>query len=148
MELRNNNDRIKYLNEKHKEIIQNQENTLVIDFDKAIQENKEEKIVVKFLNKNYYLPATMPFKFSTFFLRYCLKKENGKMNVIIPDDKILTFIEYMFGNSFMEALDNSQDDKITINIVLETLVPPIMKKWGYSINASHNQKKRQMMIPG
>lgn len=144
---KNNEDRIKYLNEKEQEMIKDQEAELFIDFDKAIQENKKKSIIVNFLNKNYYLPIKMPFNFSTFFLRNCLTKEKGVTLVDIPDDKVLEFIKLMFGEVFFKSLEDSKDSGISLSLVFDKLVPPILKQWGYDTTKDKNiEKKTKMTI--
>lgn len=131
--LKNNEARLQYLNEKHEEIKQDQEAKLVIDFDKAIQESREY-ISINFLNREYRLPTDIPFNFSTFFMRHCMKKVKGKVIVEIPDDRALEFIERMFGDEFMRALNACKNSKVTTKLVFETLVPPILEQWGYDTN--------------
>lgn len=145
----NNQERLEYLNNKQNEIAQKQEDGLVIDFDRAIMENKKT-IKVKFLNKIYHLPAEMPFNFSTFFLRNCVTKgKNGQMLINIPDDKVIEFIELMFGVDFVNAVENCKDNKISINLIMQIIAPPVLKEWGYDTKATPEmQKKTQAMMRG
>lgn len=144
---KNNEERLAYLNSKQDEIAVRQEGELLIDFDKALEESKEEQIKVKFLNKHYQVPASMPFNFSIFFLRNCYKKVNGKMTVVVPDEYLVKFITMMFGNDFMTALENTKDVRITMGIVFSKIVPVILDKWGYNVDTT-KQKKIQTLIQG
>jgi len=144
---KNNEERLAYLNTKQDEIAVRQEGELLIDFDKALEESKEEQIKVKFLNKYYQVPTSMPFNFSIFFLRNCYKKVNGKMTVVVPDEYLVKFITMMFGNDFMTALENTKDVRITMGIVFSKIVPAILDKWGYNVDTT-KQKKIQTLTQG
>jgi len=134
--LKNNADRIKFLDEKQEEITERQSNNLVLDFDQALREENKQKIEIKLLGKTYFLPKKMPFNFSTFFLRFCYKKIKGQWTVIMDDDKIMPFIELMFGKRFIENLEKSRDNRISMMFVYEKIVPKILNEWGYHMDAS------------
>ena len=134
--LNNNADRIKFLNEKQEEITERQSNNLVLDFDQALKEENKQKIEIKLLGRTYFLPKKMPFNFSTFFLRNCYKKIKGQWTVVMDDDKIMPFIELMFGKKFIENLENSRDNRISMMFVYEKIVPKILDQWGYNMDTS------------
>ncbi len=142
-----NEKRLELLENKFEEIKERQESELTCDFDKALEEyvKKKERLTVRFLGKIYELPQSVPFNFSTFFLRYCIKKVNGKQVVSIPDDKILQFIKLMFGQKFLIALETSNNVNVSIEFVNETIVPFVMKQWGYDID-NENVKDLQKKI--
>jgi len=142
-----NEKRLELLENKFEEIKERQESELTYDFDKALEEyvKKKERFTVRFLGKIYELPQSVPFNFSTFFLRYCVKKVGGQQIVSIPDDKILQFIKLMFGQKFLVALETSNDVNVSIEFVNETIVPLVMKQWGYDID-NENVKDLQKKI--
>jgi hypothetical protein len=139
---KSNEERMEYLNNKQNEIALRQEGSLVIDFDKALEEAQEDSISVKFMGKHYLVPSSMPFNFSIFFLRNCYKKVNGKMVVAVPDEHLVKFITMMFGNEFMVALENAKDVRVTMSKVFSSIVPDILGAWGYDIDTGKKDQKK------
>jgi hypothetical protein len=137
---KNNAERIAYLEDKQKEITDRQENNLVFDFDDALKEDNKRKIEIKLLNKTYFLPIKMPFSFSTFFLRHCYRKINGKWTVAFEDKYLMPFLELMFGKKFLDDLERARDNRISMMFVYEKIVPKIMKEWGYDVNPDDQKK--------
>jgi hypothetical protein len=135
----NNEERENYLEEKFHEERQKQEENLLVDFDKAIEEeqNKNKPYKIKFLGKIYYVPYQMPFDFSLFFFRYCYKKINGKIVVSVPDDKLDKFIILMIGHEVVRALENTKY-RPSLDFVFKELAAPILSKWGYDVNSNNN----------
>lgn len=131
--LSTNEEKIAFLNTKTEELSQHQEQELVVDYDEALEEyqaqNKPYKI--KFKGTIFNIPRSMPFSFGLFYMRYCIKKRDGKTIFEIPDDKLSEFIEKMFGKEFLDILDQSKD--LELNFVVGRLIPDIMNNWGYSI---------------
>ncbi len=131
--LTTNEDRIAFLNAKTEELSVQQEEELVADYDAALKEyqekNKPHK--VKFKGKVFDVPRSIPFAFSLFYMRNCIKKENGATIFFIPDDKQGEFLEKMFGPKFLAVLEESDD--VELNFIFSTLVADIMGKWGYNI---------------
>lgn len=136
---KNNDDRIKYLTEKQNEISERQENNLVLDFDQAIKEANKKQIEIKLLDKTYFLPSEMPFNFSTFFLRHCYKKVKGQFVVMMPEDKMLEFLELMFGKRFIQSLENSNNCNVSMLFVFQNIVPTVLREWGYDTNVDPKQ---------
>lgn len=120
-----------------------QEADLLVDFDKIIDEKSKKPLVIKFQEKLYQVPADMPFSFAMFFFRHCFKKKNGVQTISCPEDKLGTFIELMFGQSFLNALENAKNIKVGLNFVMEELSPKILREWGYdTTKSSHISKKK------
>lgn len=141
---KDNEARSNYLDQELDKLVKDQENNLLVDFDKAIEEyqNKNNFYKVKFLNEIYNIPKQMPFNFGTFFFRYCYKKINGKITIDVPDEKIMLFIELMFGKEILIPLE-STDNKAPLDFVFEKLAMPILEKWGYGVkNKSQNMEKK------
>lgn len=143
---KNNNERIAYLNQKHEEILENQESSLLIDFDAALKEEEAKGYKIKVLEKYFYIPAAMPFNFSTFFLRHCYKRIKGKMVVTIPEDKMMDFLKLMFGNDFLICLENSNNRNLSIDFVYKKIIPVIMKSWGYNMDNSKTQELEKKVL--
>ena len=133
-----NEERLAFLNEKAEELSAQQEEELVTDYDEVLKEyqtqNKPHK--VKFKGRVFDVPRSIPFSFSLFYMRHCIKKQGGATVFVIPDDKQSEFIERMFGKKFLEILEQSDD--VEMDFVFSKLVPDIMDKWGYNIKKSKN----------
>jgi len=116
---------------------------LILDFDAAMAEEKasSKKIVIKFLNEEFVLPAKIPFNFSVFFLRYCYKKINGTFTIVMPEDKLIQYIELMFGKEFLNKLERNRDPYLSFMFVFTEIVPKVMKEWGYDINVDPEKIK-------
>jgi len=144
----NNDERIKYLNEKHKEISDRQEKELYIDFDEALQDEqkKEEYITIKLLNKKYKIPSKMPFNFSTFFLRYCYKRVGKKYAVVMPEEKMQEFLELMLPKQLFIDIYKSKEQCISTEFIWGKIVPKIMSLWGYDINPEKAKELEKKML--
>jgi hypothetical protein len=132
----NNAERIAYLEDKHEEMKINKEKDLILDFDKALEEekNSSSKIKIKLIGKYYDLPRDIPFNFSTFLLRNCYKRVGGKTIMFIPDDKVFQFLELMFGKNFIMDIEKSKNRDISITFIFDNIVPEIMKQWGQQVD--------------
>lgn len=139
-----NKDREKFLDEKFEEIQEAQEADLLLDFDKAVEEAKEKPYKIKFLGNYYDIPRQMPFNFATFFFRNCYKKVKGNITVEVPDEKLYLFIQLMFGNEFLRALENNRK-RISIDVVFEKLAVTILNKWGYGVNSTKNKMQEKKL---
>ncbi len=134
-----NNERIAFLNEQAEELSIQQEEELVTDYDAALKEyqTKNKPYKVKFKGQIFEVPHSIPFSFSLFYMRHCIKKQGGTTVFVIPDDKQSEFIERMFGKRFLKVLEQSDD--VELNFVFSKLVPDIMDKWGYSVKNPKNE---------
>lgn len=141
---KNNDERTKYLDEQLEEIQETQEEELLIDFDKAIEELEEKPYHIKFINKIYEVPRKMPFEFATFFFRYCYKKVKGKVMIDVPDDKLYQFIQLMFGNEMITALETNSKRCINVDMVFDKLALKILDKWGYGVQKRQNKQEKKI----
>jgi len=133
---KNNEERIKYLDEQCLELATNQEEMLVLDFDKAIEESKSEYFNVKLNNKIFKIPSSMPLGFATFFFRNCMHNESFDL-----DDKDLEkFLDLMFGADF---INEASIINVPTKILFEKMAMPILEKWGYNTEQK-NQNKAQI----
>lgn len=120
-----------------------QEERLLIDFDEVVKEHKSKPFTIRFQEKFYEIPASMPFNFSMFFFRYCLKRKNGKQVIDIPEDKVDRFIELMLGRQFLNSLERSEE-AFEFEMIMDRLATPILEKWGYGTSkTSNNQAKKK-----
>lgn len=135
----NNEERENFLEEKFEEIQEIQEADLLVDFDQAIKEKAEKPLYIKFIGKTFEVPRKMPFKFATFFFRYCYKKEHGKIKIDVPEERLFQFMQLMFGNDFLTSIERNKKN-ISLELVFDVISVPILDKWGYGID----QKKKAM----
>lgn len=129
-----NKEREEYLDSQLNELAEHQEAELLLDFDKAIEEHEKQNIPykIKFNNKFHFVPREMPFDFATFFFRYCYKKVNGKIKMDVPEEKMMRFIELMFGKDMLRALESGKK-RVDMLFVFEKLSMKILDKWGYGL---------------
>ena len=142
-----NNERIKYLDEKHKEISKKQEESLYIDFDESIKDKQKEGkcIIIKIMGKEYKIPSEMPFNFSTFYMRYCYKKIGNKYAMVIPDGKLLDMLELMLPNNLFNDLCRNRKFQISQDDINDLIIK-IMKIWGYGINPEKAKELEKKML--
>jgi len=128
-------DRVRFLNNAVQELADEQEAQLVSDFDQAEAEYRKEKppLHVRFRGQDFVLPGTMPFSFSMFFMRYCLKRQGDKLTMEVPDEMVPELIERMFGKAFLSLLEESD---VEMGFVLDRMVPDILAKWGPGANTT------------
>src|SRR4030066_187585 len=123
-----NDKRESYLNDQLKILVDHQEAELLLDFDAAMEEVEGQPYKVKFNNKIYDVPREMPLGFATFFFRYCYKKNNGKVILEMPEDRMMQFIELMFGKEKRRALEISKK-AVSIDLVFNKLAGTILATW-------------------
>jgi hypothetical protein len=139
--VKTNIERIAFLESKTEELAKDQEAELIVDFDEALSEYqmKNTPRKIRFKGKLFEIPRTMPFNFGLFYMRHCIKRREGKVFFEIPDDLLAEFITKMFGKSFLEVLDQSDD--VDMSFVFDHLVPEIMSGWGYNIKSGKANSK-------
>jgi hypothetical protein len=136
-----NIERIAFLESKTEEMAKAQEAELIVDFDEALSEYqlKNTPRKIRFKGRVFEIPRSMPFNFGLFYMRHCIKRREGKVFFEVPDELLGEFITKMFGKSFLEVLDQSDD--VDMNFVFEHLVPEIMEGWGYNIKSGKASTK-------
>lgn len=140
----NNKEREEFLDQKFEELQEIQEADLLMDFDKAIEEDQKKPYTIKFLKKYYEVPRQMPFDFATFFFRYCYKKINGKIVVDVPEERIFQFIQLMFGNEMIRALESNKKKRVSVDMVFDKLAMTILEKWGYGVSKKGNNAEKKI----
>lgn len=144
-----NEERLQYLDKQEEILKTHQEEDLLIDFDKAIEEHETllKPYLVKFNGKIFKVPREMPFDFSVFFFRFCYRKVKGKVIMDIPEEKIIKFIELMFGNEMLQSLESGKT-RVGMDFVFKELAMPIMKKWGYGVDEISDGTKKKLIQAG
>lgn len=137
-----NDKREGYLDEQLKKLADNQEAELLLDFDAALEEEQAKPYAVKFDGKVYYVPHEMPLAFATFFFRYCYKKNNGRVILEVPEDRMMQFIELMFGKEMLRALEVSKK-AVSIRVVFDKLAGTILSKWGYNVQSPSSETSQK-----
>jgi len=143
--------RLRLLDEAEERAREYQTMELSSDYDEAIKEHRKRKqpLIVKFQGKRYEMPSSIPFSLSVFIMRECIQKvkgSDGKMKEIFvfPDDKVLEFMERVFGKQFAQAVMSSD---IGTDFVAEVIIPDILGKWGLMVNNNQSEEKKTA-IPG
>jgi len=119
---------IDFLDRKLDEAIKIEVEENSIDFDRAYEEyqNKNKPIKIKFKGRTFNIPASVPTQFYVFYLRNCIRNENGKQIVDIPTDKMPEFIKLMFGEEFYEFIIQNE---IEFEFVIGKMASGILEKW-------------------
>lgn len=119
---------IDFLDRKLDEAIKAEVEENSIDFDRAYEEyqNKNKPIKIKFKGRTFSIPASVPTQFYVFYLRNCIRNENGKQIVDIPTDKMPEFIKLMFGEEFYEFIIQNE---IEFEFVIGKMASGILEKW-------------------
>lgn len=135
-----NEERKKFLNEQLKDVEKQEEVSLAIDFDEALNEYSTKNVPhkIKFKGKVYEIPFTMPFSFGMFYMKHCLVKRDKGVFFEIPTERMSEFIEKMFGQKFLNALDMEKD--VEMNFIVGVMIPQIMELWGHSVNTDIPRK--------
>ena len=116
MEKNKNSDTIEGLNQAVEQVAKKQESDLVIDFDAAVKE--EEHFTIRFEGRDYTLPTSPSAKMVLFLTRH---------NNAVPDDKIISMLDLMFGKDFSKALEQSDHSLASIT---KLILNPVLTKWG------------------
>ena len=138
-----NEEKLKKIEESEQRAAIDEEKSLFYDFDAAIEEAKIENLEIKFRGKMLQVPPEMPFDFSMFFFRNCIRKVKGKEIIEIPDSCLFQFITLMFGDEFVNDLEKT---KLGINFIFDTLAVRILKQWGYDIKTETKKETVQKKI--
>lgn len=115
-----------------------QEASLVIDFDAALQERarREAPLTIKFRGREFAVTRTLPAAFQLFFFRYCTKRDpkTGKVYTSVPEDRAYEFMRLMFGTEFVEFVQEQPD--VPFDMVFDTLATRVLEQWGLSIQGA------------
>lgn len=143
---KDNNERIRYLDQKQDEIAKRQGNELILDYDEALKEETKKDLKIKINNKYYNVPSTVPLSFSTYFLRNCYKRINGKETFVFNDQKqMMVIIDRIFGKSLIYDLEKSNNRNISLTFIFERIIPDVMKYWGISVDTKTSNIQKKIM---
>lgn len=134
--------KMELLDQKLEDERQDQEDRLLVDFDKVISEVTSKPFTIKFQSEYYEIPNSMPLDFSMFFYRHALKRKGNEQIIDIEESKISKFIELMLGKKFLYVLERSAG-KIGFELVMDQLAAPILEQWGYGTKKTIKQGKSQ-----
>src|SRR5690625_3876568 len=112
-----------------------QETSLVIDFDKAFEEERQRAITVKWRGKKYQIPDTPPEWFRLMVLR-----NKGA----ISDEANDRMFRGLFGDEFADQMNQAgeEDNWLNMRMVNEKLLAPIIKEW-YGMDLTDTTKKKE-----
>jgi hypothetical protein len=123
------------LNQAHKEMIGEQEQQLIVDFDAAYDEwkAKDKPLMVRFKGKIYPVPRRQPFAYSLFISRHTKRQYDHELRkevprLFVPDDKAEEYVRLMFGEKFLRAMQQSD---VEVDFVMDRIAPEIHKQWQY-----------------
>ena len=133
-----------------------QEKELVIDFDQAIAQAKKNAITVKFKGKEYRIPAETPQWYSNLVNRKLaaikgldvanMTEEDLLERAAISDQENEQIYRRLFGDEFVEAYLN--DNFVNLKNFNETLLSPILEKWGWAPIKDASDTKKKEKTPG
>jgi hypothetical protein len=118
------------------EEVKRQSESLRINFDKAIEEEKERSIVIEWQGKEYKVPDRAPE-----WLRLMILSSNG----IISDDDNVDIFRRLFGDEFTDYLENEIESNNFVNFQManEKLIAPLIERW-FGMKATDTTKKKKM----
>ena len=146
---KNNFERMQYLDDKQDEIAKRQENELILDYTEALKEENAKALKVNINGTLYDIPSKMPFSFSTYFIKNCYKKVNGKQVFAFEDQSTMfDIVEKIFGKKFMFDLNKQINKNVSLTFLFEKVIPDIMRHWGLDINTKDSNIQKKMMTQG
>lgn len=127
-------DQIKGLQQETERKARNERKALIIDFDEAVKEQKEEAIKVKFDGELFELPADPPAWLPLFINRH--QNDDG----VVEDNANLEIIGRLLGDEFASKILDS-DNHISFNLINDKILSPVFKHWGMEISDDSGNEK-------
>lgn len=128
-----------------------QETELIIDFDKAVEAQKEKAIKIKYKGKTYTVPGETPQWYMNIVLRKLhearslnweeLTEEQIIDRLEVTDEQHDDIFRRLFGNEFVETYLN--DNMVSKMMLTDELLNPILEKWGWIAVQDTTEKKNQ-----
>lgn len=112
-----------------------QQESLIIDFDQAVEEEKAKATMVKFQGQTYKLPKSAPAWLPLFVNRHGQGPNNE-----LTDKKNLELIEHLLGKDFASKIADDKNNFVSLQLVNDKILEPVMKQWGFE-GASADKKK-------
>src|SRR5699024_9834058 len=114
---------------------QSQENdSLVIDFDAAVEEQKAKAIKVKFGGDVYELPSKTPAWLVPFLSR------NKNAEGIMEDESNYELIELLLSKEFANRIVYDKDNFVSFESVNNNIILPVMEQWGLTGDEGEQSK--------
>ena len=128
-----------------------QESDLVIDFDQAVEAQKEKAIKIKYKGKTYTVPGETPQWYMNLILRKLHETRNldfssmSEEEIIekleVSDNEHDDIFRRLFGDEFVDAY--LHDNMVSKKMLTEKLLNPILEKWGWMPVEDTTEKKSQ-----
>jgi len=112
-----------------------QSQELVIDFDAAIEEEKQRAITVRWEGKEYKIPDTPPEWFRLMILRF-----DGDPSM----EGDIEIMRRLFGEEFADKLNKASEESNWVNVRManQKLMNPIINRWfGFDVDGETKKKK-------
>lgn len=113
-----------------------QSQELVIDFDAAIEEEKQRAITVRWEGKEYKIPDTPPEWFRLMILRF-----DGDRSM----EGDIEIMRRLFGEEFADKLNKASEESNWVNVRManQKLMNPIINRWfGFDVDSDDAKKKK------
>lgn len=128
-----------------------QEEDLVIDFDQAVEAQKEKAIKIKYKGRVYTVPSETPQWYMNLILRKVhetrkldfssMSEEEIIEKLEVSDNEHDDIFRRLFGDEFVDMYLN--DNMVSKKMLTDELLNPILKKWGWEPVKDTSQKKSQ-----
>jgi hypothetical protein len=117
------------------EEVKRQSESLRINFDKAIEEEKERSIVIEWQGKEYKVPDRAPE-----WLRLLIIA-----NEELDDEQNEDIFRRLFGDEFADSLlhEVQVNNYVNMSVANEKLILPLINRW-FGITAVDTTKKKKM----
>lgn len=111
-----------------------QSESLVIDFDQAIEEEKSKAITIKWEGKEYKVPGSPPQWIWNMWLR-----NDG----VFSDDDHKEIFHRLFGKEFSEKLEKqiNEDNWTNLSMATQKIIAPLYSKW-FGLPVEDTTKKK------
>lgn len=146
-----NNKRNQILDSAIADIRSQQEQDLVIDFDRAVEARRKEAIVIKYKGKEYKIPPETPQWYMNIVNRKIhelkslnledMSEEEIMEKAEIDDKHNEQIFRRLFGDEFVDEYLN--DNFVSMSVLNKELLNPILVKWGWK-PAEDTTKKKKM----
>ena len=131
---------------------QRQERDLVIDFDQAVEAQKDKAIKIKYKGKTYTVPGETPQWYMNLILRKLhesrqidfssMTEEQIIERLEVSDNEHDDIFRRLFGDEFVNSYLN--DNMVSKAMLTDKLLNPILEKWGWMPVQDTSEKKTNL----
>ena len=131
---------------------QRQERDLVIDFDQAVEAQKDKAIKIKYKGKTYTVPGETPQWYMNIILRKLhesrrldfssMTEEQIIESLEVSDNEHDDVFRRLFGDEFVNSYLN--DNMVSKAMLTDKLLNPILEKWGWMPVQDTSEKKTNL----